>query len=110
MKGMLKPVIKEEVQGAGEIRQIFKISKVGTAGGSILATGTFTRKSRVRLIRDGVVIYEGELKSLKRYKDDVSEVQAGQEFGFVLEDFNDLKEGDTFEAFILKEIARESAE
>jgi translation initiation factor IF-2 len=110
MKGMLKPVIKEEVQGTGEIRQTFKVSKIGTAGGSILATGTFTRKSRVRLIRDGVVIYEGELKSLKRYKDDVSEVQAGQEFGFVLEDFNDLKEGDSFEAFILKEIARESAE
>ncbi len=110
MRGMLKPVIKEVVQGSGEIRQVFKISKVGTAGGSILAAGTFTRKCRVRIIRDGVVIYEGDLKSLKRYKDDVSEVQAGQEFGFVLEDFNDLKEGDAFEAYILKEIARESAE
>lgn len=110
MKGMLKPVIKEEVQGTGEIKQIFKISKVGTAGGSILASGIFTRKSKARIIRDGVVIYEGELKSLKRYKDDVSEVKAGQEFGFVLEDYNDLKEGDTFEAYILKEIARESAE
>ncbi len=110
MRGMLKPIIKEEVQGTGEIKQIFKISKIGTAGGSVLASGTFTRKSRVRIIRDGVVIYEGDLKSLKRYKDDVSEVQAGQEFGFVLEDFNDLKEGDAFEAYILKEMARESTD
>ena len=92
---MLTPEIKEEITGDGEVSQIFKISKVGTIAGVVLMSGKIERNNKVRLIRDGVVVFDGELKSLKRFKDDVSEVEAGQECGFGLEDFNDIKEGDT---------------
>ncbi len=107
MQGMLAPELREETTGSGEVKQIFKVSKVGTIAGSILTSGKIERKSKIRLIRDGVVIYDGSLKSLKRFKDDVSEVVAGQEFGFGLENFNDVKEGDTFEAYNIIEVAKE---
>lgn len=106
MEGMLSPEYREEVVGSGEVRQIFKISRLGTIAGAIVLTGKVNRKNRVRLIRDGVVIFDGELKSLKRFKDDVSDVDSGQECGFGLVNFNDLKEGDTFEAYRTIEIAK----
>ena len=106
MQGMLTPNIEEEVAGSGEIRQVFKISKLGTVAGALLTSGKVARKNKMRLIRDGVVIFDGEMKSLKRFKDDVSEVLAGQEFGFGLEGFNDMKDGDAFEAYRLIEVAK----
>jgi translation initiation factor IF-2 len=106
MEGMLSPDIREEITGSGEVKQTFKISKIGTIAGAILETGKVRRKSRMRLIREGVVIYDGELKSLKRFKDDVSEVTVTQEFGFSLPDFNDIKEGDSCEVYDLIEVAK----
>ena len=106
MEGMLSPEIKEEINGSGEVKQVFKISKIGTIAGAFVEAGKIKRKSRVRLVRDGVVIFDGELKSLKRFKDDASEVSVGQEFGFGLKNFNDIKEGDNFEAYELIEIAK----
>ncbi len=106
MEGMLLPEIKEEIAGGGEIRQTFKVSKVGTIAGAVCLSGKIDRKCRMRIIRDGVVVFDGVMKSLKRYKDDVSEVVAGQEFGFALENYNDIKENDTFEAYKLVEIAK----
>jgi translation initiation factor IF-2 len=106
MEGMLAPEIKEEIIGSGTVRQTFKISKVGTIAGSILSSGKIDRKAKMRLVRDGVVVYEGDLKSLKRFKDDVSEVSGGQEFGFALEGYNDIKDGDTFEAIRITEVAK----
>ena len=106
MEGMLSPEIKEEITGTGEVKQVFKISRLGTIAGSLLLTGKINRTCRIRLVRDGVVIYDGKLKSLKRFKDDVNEVDTGQEFGFGLEDFNDIKEADSFEAYKLVEVAK----
>ena len=106
MEGMLSPEIREETTGTGEVRQLFKISKLGTIAGSLCLSGKIDKKARMRLIRDGIVIFDGGLKSLKRFKDDVNEVSAGQEFGFALEGYNDIKEGDTFEAYKLIEIAK----
>jgi len=106
MEGMLSPDIKEEILGSGEIRQIFKVSKVGTIAGSFLNTGRIRRNSKIRLVREGIVIFDGALASLKRFKDDTSEVEAGQEFGFSLVNYNDVKEGDSFEAYELVEIAK----
>jgi len=106
MEGMLRPEIREEVTGSGDVKQIFKISKIGTVAGAFVNSGKIERSSKVRLLRDGVVVFDGVLKSLKRFKDDASEVAAGQEFGFGLEGFNDVKEGDTFEAYKLVEIAK----
>ncbi len=106
MEGMLSPDIKEEILGSGEVRQIFKVSKVGTIAGSFLNTGRIKRTSKIRLVRDGIVIFDGALASLKRFKDDTSEVEAGQEFGFSLVNYNDVKEGDSFEAYELVEIAK----
>ncbi|MBN2158177.1 MAG: translation initiation factor IF-2 [Spirochaetes bacterium] len=106
MEGMLSPEIKEEISGTGDVKQIFKISKVGTIAGAFLNSGRIDRSCRIRLVRDGVVIFDGVLKSLKRFKDDVSEVSVSQEFGFALDGFNDIKEGDSFEAYRLIEIAK----
>ncbi|MBN2078110.1 MAG: translation initiation factor IF-2 [Spirochaetes bacterium] len=106
MEGMLSPEIREEVTGSGSVKQVFKISKVGSIAGAILESGKVERTSKMRLIRDGVVVFDGAMKSLKRFKDDVSEVVAGQEFGFGLEGFNDIKEGDAFESYRLVEIAK----
>jgi translation initiation factor IF-2 len=106
MEGMLAPEIREEIAGSGDVKQTFKISKIGTIAGAMLNSGRIDRNCKMRLLRDGVVVYDGAMKSLKRYKDDVSEVAAGQDFGFGLDGFNDIKEGDSFEAYKLVEIAK----
>jgi len=99
MEGMLSPELKEEVTGNVEIRETFKISKLGTIAGCMVTNGKIFRNSKVRLIRDGVVIYTGELASLKRFKDDVREVSKGYECGLQIRNYNDIKEGDVLEAF-----------
>mgnify|MGYP004498144321 FL=1 len=106
MKGMLDPKFEEEIIGTAEIRQIFKISNVGTIGGAMVLTGKIARNAGVRVIRDDVVIHDGKLISLKRFKDDAKEVAKDFECGIQLEKYNDIKEGDILEAYIMKEIKR----
>ena len=106
MKGMLDPVFEEKVLGHAEVRQTFKASGVGTIAGSYVQDGTFERNCSVRLIRDGIVVFDGPLASLKRFKDDVKEVRAGYECGFVFENYNDIKEGDQVEAYKMVETER----
>lgn len=106
LKGMLEPEYEEKVIGQAEVRQTFKVSKLGTIAGCFVTEGKVTRDSGIRLIRDGIVIYEGKVDSLKRFKDDVKEVQSGYECGITLEKFNDIKEGDILEAFVMQEIER----
>ena len=106
MKGMLDPTYKEEVTGHAQIRQTFKVSGVGTIAGCYVTDGTITRNTQVRIVRDGIVIHEGELASLKRFKDDVKEVNSGYECGLSIERFNDIKEGDVVEGFKMVEIER----
>jgi translation initiation factor IF-2 len=105
MTGMLKPQEREVVLGQAEVRQIFKVSKVGTIAGCYVRSGKIVRDAKVRLLRDSVKIYEGKLASLKRFKDDVREVQEGYECGIAIENFNDLKEGDVIEAFTMEQVA-----
>ena len=104
MKGMLDPVFKEKVIGNAEVRQTFKVSNVGTIAGCYVTEGKLIRNAEVRLIRDNIVIYEGKLVSLKRFKDDAKEVAKGYECGIQLENYNDIKEGDILEAHIMEEI------
>ena len=99
MEGMLSPELKEEVTGTAEIRETFKISKIGTIAGCMVTNGKIFRNSGIRLIRDGVVVYTGELASLKRFKDDVKEVSKGYDCGMQIKNYNDIKEGDVIEAF-----------
>src|SRR5699024_10490798 len=99
MEGMLSPDVKEEITGNVEIRETFKISKVGTIAGCMVTSGKINRNSKIRLIRDGVVIYTGELASLKRFKDDVREVAKGYECGLQIKNYNNIQEGDVIEAF-----------
>ncbi|BCY28127.1 translation initiation factor IF-2 [Flavobacterium okayamense] len=99
MEGMLSPVMKEEITGSAEIREIFKISKVGSIAGCMVTDGKIFRNSKIRLIREGVVIYTGELAALKRFKDDVKEVSKGYDCGMQIKNYNDIKEYDTIEAF-----------
>ena len=106
MKGMLDPVYEEKVLGHAEVRQTFKASGVGTIAGSYVQDGIFERNCSVRLTRDGIVIFDGPLASLKRFKDDVKEVKAGYECGFVFENYNDIKEGDLVEAYKMVEVER----
>ncbi|ERN53274.1 translation initiation factor IF-2 [Alkalihalophilus marmarensis] len=106
MKGMLDPEFEEKVIGQVEIRTTFKVSKVGTIAGAYVTEGKISRDSTVRLIRDGIVIYEGAINALKRFKDDAKEVAAGYECGITLEKFNDIKEGDVIEAYVMEEIER----
>ena len=106
MKGMLDPEFKEKVIGEAIIRETFKVSKVGTIGGFMVTSGKVTRDSKVRVIRDGVVIYDGALASLKHYKDDVKEVTNGREGGLMIDGYNDIKMDDVIEAYILEEIKR----
>ena len=106
MKGMLDPVFEEKVIGHAEVRQLFKASGVGTIAGSYVLDGTFQRNCKVRITRGEDQIYEGELASLKRFKDDVKEVRAGYECGLVFNDFNDVKEEDKVEAYIMVEVPR----
>ncbi|GIP07840.1 translation initiation factor IF-2 [Paenibacillus macerans] len=106
MKGMLDPVYKESVIGHAEVRNTFKISKVGTIAGCMVTSGKITRSAETRLIRDGIVIYEGKIDSLKRFKDDAKEVAQGYECGITLDNYNDIKEGDVIEAFIMETVER----
>ena len=106
MKGMLEPQFKEVVLGHAEVRQTFKVSGVGTIAGAYVLDGKITRNSEVRVVRDGIVIHEGVLASLKRFKDDAKEVATGYECGVGVERFNDIKEGDIFESFVMEEVAR----
>ncbi|MEW4923545.1 translation initiation factor IF-2 [Algibacter sp. 2305UL17-15] len=99
MEGMLSPELKEEITGTAEIREIFKVSKIGSIAGCMVTNGKIFRNSGIRLIRDGVVVYTGELTSLKRFKDDVKEVAKGYDCGMQLKNYNDIKEGDIVEAF-----------
>ncbi len=106
MKGMLDPVFKEEVLGHCEIREIYKVSGLGVVGGAHVTDGKIQRSAKIRLLRDNVVIYDGGLASLKRFKDDAKEVLSGFDCGIMLEKFNDIKAGDIVEAYIMKEIER----
>jgi len=106
MKGMLDPKFREVVTGHAEIRQTFKVSGVGTIAGSYVTDGKISRNAEVRVVRDGIVLHEGKLASLKRFKDDAKEVSEGFECGMSVENYNDIKEGDVFECFIMEEIER----
>ncbi|WP_042456407.1 translation initiation factor IF-2 [Neobacillus dielmonensis] len=106
MKGMLDPEFQEKIIGQAEVRQTFKVSKVGTIAGSYVTDGKLTRDSGIRVIRDGIVIFEGEIDALKRFKDDAKEVSHGYECGITIKNFNDIKEGDVIEAFVMEEIER----
>ena len=106
MKGMLDPVFEEKVLGHAEVRQTWKVSGVGTIAGSYVLDGMIERDCQVRIVRDGIVIYDGKLASLKRFKDDVKEVRTGYECGLSFENYNDVKEGDQVEAFKMVEIPR----
>ncbi|WP_026771345.1 MULTISPECIES: translation initiation factor IF-2 [Sediminibacillus] len=106
MKGMLDPEFEEKVIGQAEVREIFKVSRIGTIAGSYVTDGKLTRDAGVRVIRDGIVIYEGEIDTLKRFKDDVKEVAQNYECGITVKNFNDIKEGDIFEAYVMEEIER----
>jgi len=106
MKGLLDPEYKEKVFGHTEVRQIFKVSGVGTIGGSYVTDGKIIRNSEARVVRDGIVVYEGNLGSLKRFKDDVKEVSQGYECGISMENFNDIKEGDVIECFTMQKMER----
>lgn len=106
MKGMLEPVYEEKVIGQAEVRQIFKVSKVGTIAGSYVIEGKIRRDAGIRVIRDGIVIFEGKIDALKRFKDDAKEVAQGYECGITVEKYNDIKEGDILEAFVMEEVAQ----
>ena len=101
---MLDPVFKEVVIGTAEIRQTFKVSNVGTIAGCYVLSGKVTRNAGLRVIRDNIVIHTGKLVSLKRFKDDVKEVDKGYECGLQIENFNDIKEGDTLEVYVMEEV------
>lgn len=106
MKGMLDPEFEEKIIGQAEVRTTFKVSKIGTIAGSYVTDGKITRDSGIRLIREGVVVFEGEIDTLKRFKDDVKEVATNYECGITIKNFNDLKEGDIIEAYVMEEIER----
>jgi len=104
MKGMLDPVYKEVVIGTAEVRQTFKVSNVGTIAGAYVLTGKVSRNAGIRVIRDNIVIHDGKLISLKRFKDDVKEVAKGYECGLQIDGFNDLKELDQLEVYVMEQI------
>lgn len=106
MKGMLDPIYREQMVGRAEVRQTFKVSKVGTIAGCYVTEGKIVRNGKAQLIRDGVVIHEGDIDTLKRFKDDAKEVSQGYECGITLKGYNDIKEGDVIEVFILEEVER----
>lgn len=104
LKGMLEPTFREAVTGHAEIRTTFRVSGVGTIGGAYVTDGKIVRSSNVRIVRDGIVIHEGALASLKRFKDDVKEVASGYECGLSFENFNDIKESDVVEAYVMEQV------
>ena len=103
MKGMVKAELVEKVTGQAEVRHLYKVSKVGTIAGSYVTSGVIKSGSKVRVLRDGVIVYEGALASLKRFKDDAKEIKEGYECGFTIENFNDIKEGDIVEGYEMVE-------
>ena len=107
VKGMLDPVFEEKISGQAEVRETFKVSKVGTIAGSYVTSGSIVRNSGVRLIRDSIVVYTGRLGGLRRFKDDVKEVKAGYECGITIENYNDIKVGDIIECFVMEEVERD---
>jgi translation initiation factor IF-2 len=107
MQGMLAPEEVEEALGSVEVRQIFRASRVGTIAGCHVTDGTITRGSKVRLVRDGTVVYDGQIQSLRRFNEDVREVAAGYDCGIVLRDFADIKEGDVLETYTTRQVERE---
>ena len=106
MKGMFKPVFQENLLGSAEVRDTFKVSGVGTVAGAYVKDGKILRNAQVRVVRDGIVLHEGKIASLKRFKDDAKEVATGFECGIGIENFNDLQTGDTIEAFEMVEVKR----
>ncbi len=106
MKGMLAPKYREAVIGHAEVRQTYKVSAIGTIAGCYVKDGKVTRDSKVRVLRDNIVIYEGEIGSLQRFKDSVKEVAQNYECGMSIDKFNDIKEGDIFECYVMEEIPR----
>ena len=106
MKGMLAPTFKEVVTGHAEVRLTYKVSSVGTIAGCYVKDGKVTRDAQVRVLRDNIVIYQGNIGSLQRFKDSVKEVAANYECGMSVEKFNDIREGDVFECFVMEEIPR----
>ncbi len=109
MAGMLAPVFKEVYRGKAEIREVFKVSRVGTVAGCLVMDGQITRDSQMRIVRDNIVVHTGKIGSLRRFKDDVSEVRAGMECGITLENYGDVKQGDVIEAFVMQRVATEQA-
>ena len=104
LKGMLAPKFQEVIQGHAEVRQTYKVSKLGTVCGCYVQDGKIVRNSKVRVNRDNIVIFEGDLASLRRFKDDVKEVASGYECGMQIDKFNDVKEGDIIECFVMEEV------
>jgi translation initiation factor IF-2 len=109
MAGLLAPVFKELYRGSAEVREVFKVSKVGMVAGCLVTEGTITRDSQMRITRDNIVIHTGKIGSLRRFKDDVSEVRAGMECGITIENYGDVKQGDVIEAFVMQRVANEQA-
>jgi translation initiation factor IF-2 len=107
LQGLLEPVFREIYKGRAEVRETFRISKVGAVAGCIVQDGVLTRDSEVRLLRDNVVVYTGKVSSLRRFKDDVSEVKSGMECGVTLQNYADVKQGDIIEAFVTERVANE---
>lgn len=107
VKGLLDPVFEEKITGQAEVRELFKVSRIGTIAGSYVTSGTIFRNGGVRLIRDSIVIYTGKMAGLRRFKDDVKEVKAGYECGITIENYNDIKVGDIIECFVMEEAERE---
>ncbi|MPM38340.1 Translation initiation factor IF-2 [bioreactor metagenome] len=106
VKGMLAPIFKEVVLGRADVRQTFKVPNIGTVAGVYVTSGKITRKSKIRVLRNDIVIHDGTISSLKRFKDDVSELNSNYEGGIGIEKYNDLREGDSLEAYIMEEIKR----
>lgn len=106
MKGLLDPEYREVYHGRLEVKQVFKISNVGNIAGALVLEGKVTNHSKIRVLRNGIIIFDGEIATLKRHKDEVKEVNMGQDCGISLKDFNDIKEGDILEAYIKEEIER----
>ena len=106
MKGMLAPKFKEVLLGHAQVRQTFKVSGVGTIAGSYVTDGKIARNAQIRLLRDNVVIHEGKIDSLKRFKDDAKEVNTGYECGIGIENYNDIKENDVIECFVMEEVQK----
>jgi translation initiation factor IF-2 len=105
MTGLLSPVYKEVYKGKAEVREVFRVTKVGMVAGCFVSEGTITKDCQLRLLRDNIVVHTGKVGSLRRFKDDVNEVRAGQECGIVIENFSDIKTNDVIEAFITERLA-----